>query len=110
MTGSDDAQVCDGLTHAQRPLCEACRQQPEAAAVVLSSRAACLATSHALLVRVCHHCGGGGGGSQSRTHGPGGIVCDSLDCGVFFERKKAAAEAAAAGALCDAALDIFQQS
>ncbi len=99
-------QVCDGLTHAQRPLCEACRAEPQSAAMVLSARAARLAASHALLVQVCQHCGGGGGG-ETCSHGPGGVVCDSLDCGVFFERKKAAGEAAAAAALCDAALDMF---
>ena len=53
--------------------------------------------------QVCLHCGGGGGRLQSRD----GIMCDSLDCGVFFERKKAAGEAAAAEALCEAALALF---
>ena len=53
--------------------------------------------------QVCLHCGGGGGRLQSGD----GIMCDSLDCGVFFERKKAAGEAAAAEALCQAALALF---
>ena len=34
----------------------------------------------------------------------GGIVCDSLDCGVYFERRKLAAELAAVEALADAGL------
>ena len=53
--------------------------------------------------QVCLHCGGGGGRLQSGD----GITCDSLDCGVFFERRKAAGEAAAAEALCQAALALF---
>ena len=97
--------MCDGLTHAQRPLCEACRADPQAAGAVLAARAARLEAAHALLVRVCLHCGGGGGGGAS--FGPGGVACDSLDCGVFFERRKAAGEAAAAEALRDRALALF---
>ena len=54
-------------------------------------------------MRACLHCGGGGG----RDPGGGGIACDSLDCGVFFERVKARAEAAAARALCDAGLALL---
>jgi DNA polymerase zeta len=95
--------VCDSLTESQQPLCKACRRDAQGAAVILAARASRLAASHALLVRVCLHCGGGGG----RVPAQGGVVCDSLDCGVFFERRKAAAVAAAAGALCDAALDLF---
>ena len=56
-----------------------------------------------VLVRACLHCGGGGG----RDPSGGGIACDSLDCGVFFERVKARAEAAAARALCDAGLVLL---
>ena len=53
--------------------------------------------------QVCLHCGGGGGRLQIGDS----IMCDSLDCGVFFERRKAAGEAAAAEALCQAALALF---
>lgn len=97
-------QVCDGLTHAQRPICEECRREPQGAAVVLSARAARLAEAQALLVRVCLQCGGGGGRSRAPE---GSIVCDSLDCGVFFERRKANGEAAASRVLCDLALQDF---
>lgn len=45
-------QVCDGLTHAQRPICEACRAEPQGAAAVLSARAARLAAAQSLLVQV----------------------------------------------------------
>lgn len=58
----------------------------------------------AMRIQVCRHCGGGGG----RRAAEGGIVCDSLDCGVFFEYKKASSEAAAARALCDLALQGFR--
>ena len=34
------AQVCDGLTHAARALCEACCASPQAAAAALAARAA----------------------------------------------------------------------
>ncbi len=98
-------QVCDGLTHAQRPICEECREEPQGAAVVLLARAARLTEAQALLVRVCLQCGGGGG---RRGTLEAGIVCDSLDCGVFFERKKATGEAAAARVLCDLALQDFE--
>ena len=77
--------------------------EPQGAAMVLSARAARLAGAQALLVRVCLHCGGGGGRKASE----GGIVCDSLDCGVFFERRKAIDEAAAARILCDLAVQGF---
>ncbi len=95
--------MCDGLTHAQRALCEACRSAPQAAAAVLAARAARLEAHTVVLVRACLHCGGGGG----RDAGGGGIACDSLDCGVFFERVKARGEAAAARALCDAGLALL---
>lgn len=95
--------MCDGLTHAQRPLCEACRADPQAAGAVLAARAARLEAAHALLVRVCLHCGGGGGRLQAGDC----VTCDSLDCSVFFERKKAVGEAAAAEALYQAAMELF---
>jgi len=36
-------------------------------------------------------------------HGDGGVVCDSLDCGVYFERRKLQQELATSGALLQAA-------
>ena len=45
-------QVCDGLTHAQRPLCEACRAEPQAAAAILAARSMRLSGAHTLLVKV----------------------------------------------------------
>lgn len=52
------------------------------------------------LLRICLHCGGGGG----RDIDTGGIVCDSLDCGIYFERRKVVAELAVTRGLAAAGL------
>jgi DNA polymerase zeta len=77
--------VCDELTHASKPLCERCLTEPQLAAAVLSSRCNRLGRQYTHLVKVCGACGGGGGMVNVEE---GGIVCDSLDCGVYFERRK----------------------
>ena len=98
-------QVCDSLTSAARPLCEACCKLPQLAAAVLTSRSGRLERHHVTLARICLHCGGGGGRLAAP---PGGsIPCDSLDCAVFFERRKTAHELAAAAALADAGLSLL---
>lgn len=98
-------QVCDLLTHAAQPLCEECRRNPQLAAAVLSSRASRLDRHHTTLVRVCLHCGGGG---APPAVAPGDAVgCDSLDCAVFFERRKTAHELAASLALATAGLTLL---
>lgn len=76
--------VCDALTHSSRPLCDECLSNPLLAAAVLSSRWNRLERQHVQLARVCCHCGGSGG----RNVDQGGIICDSLDCGVYYERRK----------------------
>ncbi|KAK9829480.1 hypothetical protein WJX72_006119 [[Myrmecia] bisecta] len=96
--------VCDGLTHAAKPLCQACRAAPQFAAAVLTARSARLESQHVHLVRVCLHCSSGGGRNLSE----GGVACDSLDCGVFFERRKVSHELAAALALRTAGLQLLQ--
>lgn len=80
--------VCDDLTRVAEPLCEKCRSQPQMAAAVLGARTARIERQHAHLVRLCLHCGGGGG--RNAEHG--GIVCDSLECGLYYERRKVAHE------------------
>ena len=92
--------MCDETTPSSKPLCDrCCTVQPQLAAAVLASRWNATERRHAQVVRLCAHCGGGGG----RALAQGGIVCDSLDCGFFFERRKlhfeleAAASLAAAG-------------
>lgn len=54
-------------------------------------------------MQVCLHCGGGGG----RSIGHGGILCNSLDCGVYFERRKVAHELAAASALAESGVSLL---
>ncbi|KAK9818869.1 hypothetical protein WJX74_003598 [Apatococcus lobatus] len=95
--------VCDGLTHAARPLCDACLAVPQLASGVLCARTSRLDRQHAQLVQVCLHCGGGGG--RSINHG--GVMCNSLDCGVYFERRKVAHELAAASALADSGVGLL---
>ncbi|DBA81937.1 hypothetical protein WJX77_000726 [Trebouxia sp. C0004] len=95
--------VCDGLTHAAQPLCDQCQLDPQLAAAVLTARSGRLERQYVQLVRICLHCNGGGG-RQVQT---GGIVCDSLDCGVYYERRKVAHELAAAAALGQAGLALL---
>lgn len=97
--------VCDDLTHATKPLCERCTGQPQLAAAVLAARWGRLERQHAQVVRLCAHCGGGGG----RAAAEGGIVCDSLDCGLYYERRKLAAELAAVAALAEAGLSQLEE-
>ena len=97
--------MCDELTHATKPLCERCVAQPQLAAAVLAARWGRLERQYAQLVRLCAHCGGGGG----RAAAEGGIVCDSLDCGVYFERRKLWYELAAVAAMHEAGMAALGQ-
>ena len=78
---------------------------PQLAAAVLSARSSRLERHHVTLARICLHCGGGGG--KSHTPPGGSIPCDSLDCAVFFERRKTAHELAASSALASAGLSLL---
>jgi DNA polymerase zeta len=93
--------VCDELTHASKPLCERCLTETQLAAAVLASRCNRLGRQYTHLLRVCGACGGGGGTVNVEE---GGIVCDSLDCGVYFERRKVWRELQAAEALASAGI------
>lgn len=95
--------VCDELTRAAEPLCERCRVQPQVTAVVLASRAARLERQHQHLVRLCQTCGGGGGWNVRH----GGIVCASLDCGVYYERYKVMGELRSMSAVAAAGLQML---
>lgn len=53
---------------------------------------------------VCLHCGGGGGQSALADEP---IVCQSLDCPVFFERKKVCAESAVSRLQAMSACNMF---
>jgi hypothetical protein len=98
--------ACDALTRPNAPLCDRCRAAPQATAAQLEARAAVLARRHAALVRLCLQCGGGGG--DARVCGPGGVVCDSLDCGVFYERRKALQESTTLSLATRRAMDLLQ--
>eukprot|EP00882_Tetradesmus_deserticola_P010797 GHRQ01011406.1.p1 GENE.GHRQ01011406.1~~GHRQ01011406.1.p1 ORF type:complete len:203 (+),score=80.10 GHRQ01011406.1:330-938(+) len=95
--------VCDELTRAAEPLCERCRASPQVAAVVLAARAARLERQHQHLVRLCQSCGGGGG--LNVRHG--GVVCGSLDCGVYYERHKVVGELRGMCAVAAAGLQLL---
>lgn len=95
--------VCDDLTRAAEPLCERCREDPQLAAVVLAAWAARLERQHQHLVRLCQSCGGGGG----RNVRHGGVVCASLDCGVYYERYKVMAELRSMSAVAAAGLRLL---
>lgn len=95
-------QVCDGLISAQRPLCDSCLNRPQFVAAVLSARDSRMERQSTFLLRICLHCGGGGG----RDVENGGIVCDSLDCGIYFERRKVVAELAVTRGLAAAGLAL----
>jgi hypothetical protein len=95
--------VCDDLTRAGEPLCERCRGSPQVAGAVLAARAARLERQHQQLVRLCQSCGGGGGWDA----GHGGVVCTSLDCGLYYERYKVVGELRSMAALADAGLGIL---
>ena len=59
-------------------------------------------------VQICNHCGGGGGApgqvmDLEDTH----IVCQSLECGVLFERTKTQHELRNTQHLADAAMRLL---
>lgn len=72
---SKHCSVCDEPTHASKMLCDRCSKEPASAVALLQARLARAERQYGQLVRVCVHCGGG-------------TACESLDCGVMFERKK----------------------
>lgn len=61
------------------------------------------------LVRVCSHCGGGGSvvGAVVEVEDTG-IMCQSLDCGVYFERIKTRNELKNMIKLASAALELLE--
>ena len=83
--------VCDELTHATKPLCVRCVREPQLAVAVLGARVNRLGRQYTHLSRVCMGCLGM----------QGTLCCDSLDCGVFFERRKVWYEYSNAKALHD---------
>ena len=116
--GAKQVCICPSLAAAASCPPSRARSSPHArfgrrsAIVVISARAARLERQYTHMVRLCLHCGGGGGtaghvtgGSSGAPPAPGfsgaGVVCDSLDCGVYFERRKLAHEGATLRALAE---------
>lgn len=104
--------VCDGLTSATRTLCDACIADPATSAAVLAARAAKLERQHVHIARICGACGGGGGVDTSLPGSSalvpcGGIVCDSIECGLYFERRKVAQELASSLALQESGIRLL---
>lgn len=95
--------VCDDLTRAGEPLCERCRSDPQVSGAVLAARAARLERQHQQLVRLCQSCGGGGGWDVRH----GGVVCTSLDCGLYYEGYKVLGELRSMAALAAAGLEML---
>eukprot|EP00850_Spirogloea_muscicola_P022205 SM000282S10608 [mRNA] locus=s282:114607:126097:- [translate_table: standard] len=77
--------TCAELTRASQQVCSSCRSEPQIVAAILTGRAAKLEREYAHLAALCKHCGGWAGSV-------GGVACISLDCRVFFERKKTHSE------------------
>ncbi len=107
--------VCDELTLPSQPLCERCVAAPQLSAAALLARVARLERQHTHVVRMCLHCGGGGEVCTANMEGiggekvvaDGGVVCESLDCGVFFERRKLSHELRAMSAMADESVKGF---
>lgn len=98
--------VCDELTRVNQSVCDRCAADPQAAAASLIARTSRLERQHRHMARICLHCSGGG--SADAPHG--GIACDSLDCGVYYERRKLAQELASMSALTSASLARIDRS
>lgn len=98
--------VCDAQTYMGRPVCPACLADPQATVAGLEARAAALEAAAGKALAVCLACGGGGGVERqgSAWGGLERIVCVSLDCALYFERRKIEHEAATARELADAGL------
>ena len=83
--------VCDephttmiARTSKPSPLCHKCLSDPASSYAIIQQRSAQMERQHRHMVRICLHCGGGGGGNIE----DGAIVCNSLDCEVYFSRVK----------------------
>lgn len=72
---------CDNLTMVNKPLCLACENNPQLVAVALPSRLNRIERQSIQIGRICTTCGGASDPCE-------GIVCKSLDCGLYFERRK----------------------
>lgn len=59
-------------------------------------------------MRICTHCGGGGGaGGAEADMEDTAIVCESLECGVYFERTKTKHEMKNMKVLAEVAFELL---
>jgi len=75
---------CDALTRVNEPLCCACQADRQLVALALPLRLNRIERQRVHLGRICGACGGVGGRGE--------VVCESLDCAVYFERRKVEGE------------------
>lgn len=75
---------CDSLTRVNQPLCPICLADPQLVAAILPARLNRTERQYVHMVRICTTCGGSGGSKEI----DGNIICRSLDCGVYYERRK----------------------
>eukprot|EP00892_Ulva_mutabilis_P005116 jgi/Ulvmu1/2977/UM015_0017.1 len=100
--------VCDSYTPARQPLCTWCQRAPQMTAAVLQARLARLERQQEELARICTHCGGGGSmpGVEVDVEDTA-IVCQSLECGVYFERMKTKHEMKTMKVLSEVAFELL---
>lgn len=79
---SQHCVVCGELIRASTFVCDLCSMNQCTVAMTITGRTSKLEKESQHLDAVCRHCGGGD------WFGEKGIKCVSLDCSVFFERRK----------------------
>lgn len=77
---------------------------PQLAVAVLMSRQSRLQRQSSQIKNFCMHCGGSDGRRVAESES---IVCQSLDCEVYFDRKKLATETATTEILAQAVCNLF---
>ena len=107
--------MCGDLTTSKRIVCETCSADAPTTAATLTYRATSLEIKNQKLHKICMGCGGGGGGGTSSdvlwtgcasnrnlisdnghrrnsNHHIPPIECVSLDCSVYYSRRKTESE------------------
>jgi DNA polymerase zeta len=71
---------CDALTMVNEPLCRACQDDMQLVAFALPHRLNRIQRQLVRISRICSSCGGVGARGE--------VICESLDCSLYFERRK----------------------
>ncbi len=71
---------CDALTMVNEPLCRACQDDRQLVAFALPHRLNRIQRQLVHTSRICSSCGGVGARGE--------VICESLDCSLYFERRK----------------------